>query len=380
VVSESQFNIGPTAFSLSSLGDELVLTAADATGAPTGSRTQFNFGAAADNVSFGFVATAGAAEFWPQTSRTPSNPNSSPVIGPVIISEIHYHPPDFSGTDNTRDEFIELQNITTSPVNLAGWKLKGGSDYAFPSGAMLLPGGSILIVSFDPAADPVSLAAFRTTYHLSEGLPIFGPYAPKLPNDSTNVELAYSGTAVGGVIPLINVDKVEYTDVAPWPVTPDGSGVSLQRITGNVIGNDPGNWQGAAPTPIPAFVDNDGDGLPDTWEDANGFDKLNPADGDVDTDGDGQNNLSEFVAGTNPRNAIDVLKIVVQRHLGGALWEVNFRARAGRSYVVEYKNSLADEIWKVLANVPAPAADTDISIPDPTILPQRFYRARTPGP
>jgi hypothetical protein len=178
---------------------------------------------------------------------------------------------------------------------------------------------------------------------------------------------------------------VEYEDFSPWPIAPDGTGASLQRVSRSVIGNDPGNWTGSAPTPggvntgESAIVDNDADGLPNTWEDANGLDKFDAADATADADGDGQGNSAEYVAGTNPQDATDVLKVTVAPHLGGARFEINFRARAGRPYVLDFKNDLTDPAWQVFWNVPAQAADTDISIPDPTNLPKRFYRLRTSG-
>ena len=63
-----------------------------------------------------------------------------------------------------------------------------------------------------------------------------------------------------------------------------------------------------SPTPLvtlaafAAAKDSDKDGMPDAWEDANGFNKFNAADATQDADGDGLNNRDEFLAGTNPRN------------------------------------------------------------------------------
>jgi len=46
--------------------------------------------------------------------------------------------------------------------------------------------------------------------------------------------------------------------------------------------------------------DDDGDGLTDVWEDANGFDSLDATDAAGDADGDGRTALDEFVGGTDP--------------------------------------------------------------------------------
>jgi len=51
-----------------------------------------------------------------------------------------------------------------------------------------------------------------------------------------------------------------------------------------------------------ADADDDGDGMPDAYENSNGFDPLDPTDAAKDPDGDGASNIKEFQAGTDPHN------------------------------------------------------------------------------
>lgn len=46
--------------------------------------------------------------------------------------------------------------------------------------------------------------------------------------------------------------------------------------------------------------DTDGDGMPDEWENAHGFNPVNPADGSEDADSDGYTNIEEYLNGTDP--------------------------------------------------------------------------------
>lgn len=384
VFNEGQFNTGVNAFSLSSTGDEIILSAVDGGGVLTGTRSQVSFGASAENVSFGRIAVTGGAEFWPLTGRTLGTANAGPVTTPVIINEVHYHPADLNAADNTRDEFVELHNPTTAPVDLSGWRLKNDADFTFPAGTILRPGDYIVVVPFDPVGAPSTLADFRAATGMGALVPVYGPFSPKLSNAGATVELAYPGPLAGLETPYILVDKVVYRDASPWPVAADGTGPTLQRISRTVIGNDAGNWVAASATPgqvnsgQTAITDNDGDGLSNAWEDANGLDKFSAADATMDSDGDGQSNAAEFAAGTGPNNRADVL-LAVTMPAGAGQMKVRFSAKAGKTYTIQYKNALTDAQWQRLVDVAAQPGDGLVERTDPAVgLTKRFYRVVTP--
>lgn len=375
---ESQFGAGAVPFALGSSGDEIVLTAVDGGGGDTGLRAQVSFGASAPDVSFGRVTTATAPEFWAQTARTMNGVNQRPLTTPVVINEIHYHPPDIALADNTRDEFIELWNDTAAPVDISGWKLKGDSDFLFPAGTVLPAGGRLLVLGFDPAApsNATLRSEFLAQFSLSPTQPLAGPFSPKLPNDTASVELAKPGTPAGGVTPFILVDKVEYADDTPWIPAADGGGFSLQRISCSIIGNDPTNWSAAAPTPGALHpgqmspVDSDSDGIPDAWETANGLSSSSATDASTDNDADGATALEEYLAGTDPGNASSVFRYTAAFPIGATL---TVPQNAGRTLTFQYSADL--KTWTTLEvrpPVPSPGTATFI---DPAPFPaRRCYR------
>jgi hypothetical protein len=259
VFTEGDFNPGGTGFALSSDGDEVWLFSADAAGNLTGYFHGYDFGAADDGVSFGrYITSEGKEHFLAQSTPTLGMANSGPLVGPLVISEIMYHPPDFGsvspGADNSEDEFIELLNIESFTVPLYDamdstntWKLTGGVDFSFPANQSLAAGQFLLLVDFNPA-NAAQLGAFRAKYGVPTNVPIFGPYAGKLDNSGDAIELKKPTSPVGGKVPYVLVDKVSYEDSVPWPPGADGTGLSLQRKDSNSYGNDPANWTAAPPT------------------------------------------------------------------------------------------------------------------------------------
>jgi len=264
VLDESDFNIpgNPRAFGLSSHGEEIWLFSASAAGELTGYLHGFDFGPAAVDVSFGRYVDSQGTEQWPaQRTTTWNGPNARPLVGPVVISEIHYRPPDrqvFSlVTDNTLDEFIELRNITDETVLLYDpqfptntWTLTDAVQFAFTSGTQLPARGVAVVVGFPPT-NLTQRTRFQSVHGLPESVPLYGPYRGRLDNSESRVELRQPTlpAADTGEVDGIVIDRVHYKDSAPWPSAADGLGLSLQRLVESDYGNDPTNWVAALPSP-----------------------------------------------------------------------------------------------------------------------------------
>ena len=116
---------------------------------------------------------------------------SSPTAtaGQVVISEIMYHPKEGG------HEFVEIENLTSSPFDIARWKLSGGVNFEFPEFSSAQPRNTFLkafekIVICD--TDP---GTFRASYGLPSAVRVFGPWSGNLDNGgeiAKNLQSLYS--------------------------------------------------------------------------------------------------------------------------------------------------------------------------------------------
>jgi len=246
VFTEADFNPLPgtgTGFSFGSTGDEAWLFSGDAATNLTGYTHGFGYGAAQNGETFGrYLNSVGEEQFPAQRLNTLGFANSGPRVGPVVITEIMYHPAPGG------DEFVELKNIASTNVPLYSsaiptdtWSI-AGLGFDFPPAVTLTPNQVLLVVAGDPAV-------FRTRYSVPGGVMILGPANGLLQDDGETVEIRRPDTPDPEGTPQITVEGIRYSHLAPWPLGTDGTGASLQRRIAAVYGNDPANWFAATATP-----------------------------------------------------------------------------------------------------------------------------------
>ena len=261
------------AFALSENGESLYLSS----GIPgeltlTGFRDEREFRASDPDVAFGLYTKSDLAalagdptDFTAMSQNTKGLPNIyPPVVGPVVIAEIMYHP---AGSDDPELEYIKLVNTSGSEIPLqryypdeggiyVQWKFTDGIRYTFPADKSI---DDYLYVVYDKAA-------FSSAYPGVPSGKIFGPFEnddegehTKLSNSGEDLELSKPGDKDEQTDErfYILVDRVEYSDgghertgyIDPWPTKPDGGGSALSRIDLDKYGNDPNNWEAANPSP-----------------------------------------------------------------------------------------------------------------------------------
>ena len=414
VIYENQFGaaLPPAGFTFNSArGDQVYLAQADASGNLTGYRVSEEFEPAANGVTFGRYETSVAGDYKFVALRRPTfgvaipkslsefrtgagAPNTGPSVGPVVINEIMYNPLSLDGiNDNTVDEYVELRNITPFSVPLYDpnyptnhWRLRDAVSYRFPAGSSIPPFGYALVVSFDPDQNTAQATAFRNKFAVPALVKIYGPYEGQLSNGGEGVELYRPDTPQGptspdaGLVPYVRVDKVNYDDELPWPTGPDGTGQVLRRKDGFAFGNDPINWEAAAPSAgkgnYPELEDRDHDGLPNVWETSANLNPDSASDAGLDSDLDGLSNLFEYATGTDPRNATSALGLSIAESGTGSPAVLSFQAMPGRAYVIEARNALQLSVpWEPVAFIDPRSTEETIQLPlEAGVFSQRFYR------
>ncbi len=267
-----------SAFRISSRGDEIYLFSADGGGELTGYRHGFKFRATingrpdAGDLTLGrYLDTFGREHFTKQVrsfdvNRFVPNPaaftNNPPSVGPVVISEINFDPAPGGS------EYIELKNISGAAVLLYdasqggddgnNWSLDGiggavnpDTNWFFPGLRPVLPSDATVII----LPKDTDAAAFRAANSVPAEPAAFvigglQGYQGALNNGGEELTLLMPDKpdlvpGEGTIVPQIAVDVVNYRDSDFWPDA--GGGVTLEKFNLSGFSDDPINWRSGTP-------------------------------------------------------------------------------------------------------------------------------------
>jgi hypothetical protein len=145
---------------------------------------------------------------------TPGAANRFDLRGEIVINEIMYQHKRFPSKDGlpperNPEEWIELYNRGSHPVDLSNWRLSGGARYVFPLGTTLGP-DAYLVVAKDAAA-------LRLKH---PGIQIVGDFSGRLSSSGERLLLV---DAIGNP-----ADEVHFHSWGRWPRYAAGGGSSLE--------------------------------------------------------------------------------------------------------------------------------------------------------
>ena len=148
-------------------------------------------------------------------------------VGAVVINEIMANPPQPDA------QYVEVfDTSSTCAFDLSGWDFHGLA-YTFPDGSFIGPRSFLLLAkdrqAFDAAYGP--------------GYVVFDQFSGTLQADGETLALIKPGT------PDLDVDRVRYEAVAPWPVTAPGT--SLQVLDPAQDQSRVGDWAAGTTQRVP---------------------------------------------------------------------------------------------------------------------------------
>ena len=248
-----------------------------------------------------------------------------PVEGDLVVTEVHFNPaspnaeellvnPSFRNEDF---EFVEIRNLASHAVEIAGLRFVDGIRYEFPSNASLvMEPGSYLVVAKNAQAFAARYAEVQS--------PVVGGYDGNLSNGGEVLALQSAGAGV----------LYEFAFDDDWYAGPDGEGYSLVLKDEGVLPPSGSSME--------------------VWRESS---VLHGSPGAIDP-------------------GLVQLRIAAIQSLNGSV-VIEWLAAAGVTYVVEYTASLENPSWQMLRLVPPVDAEGNLSVTDSAPDGNtRFYRLR----
>lgn len=169
---------------------------------------------------------------------TPGAANARRLVRDIVVNEIMYAPI----TGDNDDEFIELYNRGNAAVSLAGWQIRDGVSFTFPTNAVIAAKGYAVVGK--------NLARLLANYPNLTTDNTFGNYSGTLANGGDRILLTMPETVIStnntgklntNTVHVV-VNDVTYSDGGRWGRWADGGGSSLELIDSDSDNRQAPNW------------------------------------------------------------------------------------------------------------------------------------------
>jgi Tol biopolymer transport system component len=194
-------------------------------------------------------------------------------------------------------------------------------------------------------------------------------------NDTNNCSDIFVRDRLLGATLLISANRqgtASANAVSSHPILgADGRTVVFQSFASDLVSADYNSTRDVFVLQL-AGVDSDHDGMDDDWE-MTYFSTL-ARNGLGDVDHDGQSDLDEFRAGTDPTDSGSIFRVLTLRRLSGSGVTLLWSAVPGRTYTIQFKNSVDAPAWSNLAENVRAASTTGSFLDNTPAQPQQFYR------
>ncbi|HYG22519.1 MAG TPA: hypothetical protein VEH04_07020 [Verrucomicrobiae bacterium] len=153
----------------------------------------------------------------------------------------------------------------------------------------------------------------------------------------------------------------------------DGQYLFFQSTARDLSTSHPGSFLNVYRLRLPSaqeIVDLDGDKMDDQWETM--FFDTADRDGTDDFDLDGSADFDEFKAGTNPTNALSVLRLTIA--ITNAAISVRWPATSSRTYLVQQRDEASSHAWEATASGKSIVGQSGFMTEAVSTNGQRMYR------
>ena len=298
-----------------------------------------------------FIATSGARpEIWAYGLRNPWRFSFDRLTGDLFIGDVG------QGPVNPHEE-VDYRPVSSTGGENYGWRLYEGfgtntCSVTFSNVPTILP-----ILDYDHSSGRCAvMGGYR--YRGTKIPPLYGTY---LYADECGGQVYGAVTNLSGAWMNILTNNTGFT-VTTFGEDQAGEVYLSRYATAGSIYRI-------------IWKDTDGDGLADDWEQQY-FGSTTGATASADADGDGFTNLQEFLAGTDPTNAVSALRMASATP-SNSDFVVSFTSATNKLYRVERTDDLVIGIWTTITNnVLGTGSAIQITDAGAASVTNRFYRVR----